>query len=529
MMVEDLFAKQPTLPSAHTDDTVKTPSAIGPYKIENLLERGGTSLLYLALHPDTKEPLILKVLSPRFVSHPDMVKRFLNEAEIIALADHPNIVKLYGHGEWEGGVYIAMEYIQGISLRQYLLQTPISLKRAIEIILDISYALCHLHTHGIIHRDLKPENVLVTDTGSIKVIDFGISQLLTEVPSTGAMTKQRLMGTPIYMSPEQRENPEAVSYPSDIYSLGILAYELILGKLSHGQIHIGLMPKGLQKIFNKTLQFKPQDRYLDIVDFITDMTDYLHSTHMQKERKVGDQLSELSENLSKAQKLLLPNALPNWPGIDLGLGSYQTFGFSAVYYDFINVASAKYGIVMGRPSSKGAEGILYTATVRGLIRALVQNALHPDEFMGLLNNYLVDDPMNMVFAMGYLLIDMETDQLRYICCGAGSLWHLQEGLESPTKISTDNIALGIEAKTPFISVPITWKPGDTLFLLSSQGITDPERQDLDYGDKLFRKVIAENYHQSPQKVVDSFFRAIKVSAARHLVENTVALIGLQHK
>lgn len=527
-MVDDFFFKQPTLPGVHSDEPHKLPSSIGPYKIESLLERGGTSFLYLALHPTTKEPVILKVLSPRFVSHPDMVKRFLNEAEIIALADHPNIVKLFGHGEWEGGVYIAMEYIQGISLRQYILQTPISLKRAIEIIIDISYALCHLHTHGIIHRDLKPENVIVTESGSIKVIDFGISQLLTEIPTAGAMTKQRLMGTPIYMSPEQRENPEAVSYPSDIYSLGIVAYELILGKLSHGQIHIGLMPKGLQKIFNKTLQFKPEDRYQDIVDFITEITAYLHSTHIQKERKVGDQLSELSENLSNAQKLLLPSAQPNWPGIELGLGSYQSFGFSTIYYDFLNVAPGKYGIIMGRASTKGAEGIIYTATVKGLVRALAQNALHPDVFVSLLNNQLVDDPRNTVFAMSYLLLDGQTGQISYISCGSGSLWHQPEGVETPTKITTDNLALGVEAKAPFISVPLTWKPGDRLFLLSSTGLIDAHAKDYDFGDKLFRKVLRENYQQSPQRIVDSFFRTIKVSAAKHLVENTIALIALQH-
>src|SRR5262249_44107549 len=153
-------------------------------------------LLYLGTHPDTKEPVTIKVLSQKFLSHPEIVKRFLNEAEIIAMADHPNIVKLYGHGEWAGGLYIAMEFVQGISLRQYLLQTPMSLKRALEIILDVAYALCHLHTHGVIHRDLKPENILVTDIGTIKVIDFGIAQLLTEKSPQDAYPKQRLIGTP---------------------------------------------------------------------------------------------------------------------------------------------------------------------------------------------------------------------------------------------------------------------------------------------------------------------------------------------
>ena len=174
-----------------------------------------------------------------------------------------------------GDLYIAMEFIQGISLRQYILQTPVSLKKALEIILDIAYALCHLHAHGVIHRDLKPENIIISDSGIVKVIDFGIAQILSEKKDDIGDFKQRTIGTPIYMSPEQKEYPEGVSYPTDIYSLGIIAYELILGKLSHGLIHLSLMPKGLQKIFNKMLQSKPEERYHDIVDLISDLSAYI--------------------------------------------------------------------------------------------------------------------------------------------------------------------------------------------------------------------------------------------------------------
>src|ERR1700730_17089661 len=213
-MVEPDFHKQKTFPTIACKPFTKDPppEKIGPYKVEALLEKGGMSFLYLAAHPETKDPITIKVLFPEFLSNPEMVQRFLREAAIIALADHPNIVKLYGQGEWEGGLYIAMEFIQGISLRQYLLRNLISLKHALELVMEISMALCHLHAHGIIHRDLKPENILVTESGGVKVIDFGIAQLLTD-NYRDPHSKRRLIGTPIYMSPEQKHDPESTSYP----------------------------------------------------------------------------------------------------------------------------------------------------------------------------------------------------------------------------------------------------------------------------------------------------------------------------
>ena len=103
------------------ESLVVLPPQIGPYKIESLLQKGGMSILFLATHPESKEPITIKVLSPKYVSNPEAIKRFLYEAEIISMTDHPNIVKLYGYGQWEGGLYIAMEFIEGVSLRQLLL------------------------------------------------------------------------------------------------------------------------------------------------------------------------------------------------------------------------------------------------------------------------------------------------------------------------------------------------------------------------------------------------------------------------
>ncbi len=133
-MVDSSFYKQPTMPDLISEHpTPPVPKMIGPYPIESLLNKGGMSLLYLGVHPETKQPLTIKVLSPSFVNHPDAVSRFLKESQIVMMANHPNIVKVYGQGEWEKGLYIAMEFIRGISLRHFIMQQSLSMRRALEI------------------------------------------------------------------------------------------------------------------------------------------------------------------------------------------------------------------------------------------------------------------------------------------------------------------------------------------------------------------------------------------------------------
>lgn len=525
-MGKEDFYKQNTLPEGFIEAVgassrpSEIPQKIGPYKIESLLEKGGMSLLYLGLHPDTNEPTTIKVLLPKFLSHPDVVQRFLKESEIIAMTDHPNIVKLYGHGEWEGGLYIAMEYIQGVSLRQYLLQSPISLKRALEIIIDIAYALCHLHTHGVIHRDLKPENILIMDTRDVKVIDFGIAQMLTERSTREAPASQRLIGTPIYMSPEQRENPESVSYPSDIYSLGIIFYELVLGKLSHGHIHLSLMPKGLQKILTKTLQPKPQDRYHDIVDFITDVSAYLNSTDLDKERKAGDQLSEITENLKSVQEILLPSVAPTWPNIEIGLNSLKGVNIYGIYYDFISFNDSTYGLMIVESSGRGAEGIIYTSMIKGMIQSLIKQTHHPVELAKILNQHLIE-AMDHMFAFSILILRPEENKADYLSCGHSNLWKIS-GHNNVERIINKNVALGIDPNAEFTQVSTPWERDDCLVISSFA-----TEMLVENAQNFFEKIIQENARgQSPQKIADAILRKVKFSISKSLQQRTLSLIAI---
>ncbi len=503
---------------------LKVPKKIGPYNIEILLQHGGMNNIYLGTDPKTKEPIIIKSLLPKFLTQSDIVERFLREAVIIALADHPNIVKMYGHGDWEGGHFIAMEFVSGISLRQYILQKPLSLKKCLEIVLDISYALCHLHAHGIIHRDLKPENILISDTENVKLIDFGIAQLLSDADESVEITDKRTIGTPIYMSPEQQENPEAVSYPSDIYSLGIIAYELVLGKLSYGQLHLSLMPKGLQKILNKALQPHPEDRYQDIVDFIGDLSAYLASDNLKKEKNVGDRLSDLSESFKRAQKILQPSTTPIWPGLNLGMSTLARFELHGVYIDFLqlsdfpkintlepsNVTSSlsRYVILIGESTTKNAEGILHCALVRGMIHALLHRDITSSELATKLNLLLSSNKEKMPFAFCCLFLDQDEYQLHFISCGYGTLLRFPEDSTTPLEIIAKNSVLGSGFLNEFIESSSSWKYGDQLLLF---GFSTENAEQIDAMKNLLLNGIIEYSGMPPSGQVDALLRKLKLS------------------
>lgn len=497
------------------------PEKIGPYQIEGLLNKGGMSDLYLGTHPETKDPITIKVLKQKFISNTEVVQRFLNEAEIISMTNHPNIVKMYGHGEWEGGLFIAMEYIEGLSLRQYILNNPLSLKRALGIIIDIAYALCHLHTHGVIHRDLKPENILVTNTGAIKVIDFGIAQLLTEKVNPEQPAKPRLIGTPIYISPEQKENPETVSFPSDIYSLGIISYELILGKLSQGHLHLSLMPSGMQNILQKCLLPNPNDRYQDIVDFITDVSSYLNSPSLQKERMIGDQLSELQEDLHNIQDLLIDKTPQDWENIEIGLAVHKSMLTPGIYHHFFQINENQYGLILGELSCVGAESFIKTAILKGMISTLVSLNKEPAEFSYALNRLLIEHQIGPVLNYTYLILNIDQRTLTYTSCGHEHLWLIKENRLIELPGNEESLTLGIDKNITFHSSMRPWEEDEILFasLLPRTEETTPRA--------FFEEYLKEHPQMPPQQFVDHLIRKLRISMGEFIQSRPISLIALQ--
>ncbi len=199
----------------------------GRYKVLSRLGAGGMADVFLAEDQQLGRKVALKLLHRRFAEDPGFVERFRREAQAAAGLQHPNVVSVYDRGAYDGTYYIAMEYLPGRSLKQLIRQeAPIDPLRAIDIAIQILKAARFAHRHGVIHRDLKPHNVIVDESDHAKVTDFGIARAgASDMTETGS-----IMGTAQYLSPEQAQG-HAVSAVSDLYSVGVVLYELLTGRV----------------------------------------------------------------------------------------------------------------------------------------------------------------------------------------------------------------------------------------------------------------------------------------------------------
>lgn len=238
----------------------------GRYTVLNLIGQGGMGCIYKVHDNTLGEDVALKTLLPQFLQDKLVLERFYNEAKIARRLAHPNIVRVHDIGEDGKILYISMEYLQGMSLREILdnlgpgQRLPIA--QTLKVFDELCSALEYAHQFTV-HRDIKPENVMIGQDGSVRLMDFGISKLMANTRLTNASI---VMGTPFYMSPEQIRNSRDVDARADIYSVGVMLYEILTGSVPTGvpkpasQVTKDV-PPALDKIVAKCVEPDPRDRY----------------------------------------------------------------------------------------------------------------------------------------------------------------------------------------------------------------------------------------------------------------------------
>ena len=220
-----------TPPATSPGSVDLTGQTLGDFKIIRRLGQGGMGQVYLAEQISLKRNVALKILKPELAGNDISLERFKREAQHVARASHANIVQVYAIDQWEGLHYMALEYVEGLNLREYLLKKgPPQVSLALSIMRQVASALAEANEHGIVHRDIKPENILLTRKGQVKVADFGLARCFAQDQQPLNLTQSGVtMGTPLYMSPEQVQG-HTLDARTDIYSFGVTCYHMLAGE-----------------------------------------------------------------------------------------------------------------------------------------------------------------------------------------------------------------------------------------------------------------------------------------------------------
>ncbi len=247
-------------------------------EVLELLGRGGMGAVYKARQRELDRLVAVKILPPEVSRDPAFAERFTREARALARLNHPNIVGVYDFGRTGDGTlfYFVMEYVDGVNLRQAILSGGMDPKQALAIVPQICDALQFAHDEGIVHRDIKPENILIDKRGRVKIADFGLAKLLgQESVDHGLTATQQVMGTLRYMAPEQMEGTKTVDHRADIYSLGVVFYELLTGELPIGRFappsKMVEIDVRLDEVVLRALEKKPEQRYQHASEVKTDV------------------------------------------------------------------------------------------------------------------------------------------------------------------------------------------------------------------------------------------------------------------
>ncbi|MEO8612787.1 MAG: protein kinase [Chloroflexota bacterium] len=258
---------------------------LGPYQIIGQLGQGGMATVYKAYHAKLDRYVAIKVMHPAFKDDGNFLARFEREAQIVAKLEHPHIVQVYDYAEHDGQPYLVMKFIEGRTLKRILSAAPPTLDDILNILTPIAAALTYAHKQGVLHRDIKPSNIVLDNNNVPYLTDFGLARIAQAGEST--MSADMILGTPQYISPEQARGEKNLDYHTDLYSLGVILYEMVVGRVPfnadtpyaivHDQIYTDLplpsklnpeVPPPVEKVLLKALAKNPADRFGSATEMI---------------------------------------------------------------------------------------------------------------------------------------------------------------------------------------------------------------------------------------------------------------------
>lgn len=272
---------------------------IGQYVLNEMLGQGGMATVYKAYHESLDRYVAIKVMHQNFLDDDTFIARFRRESQLVAKLTHPHIVPVYDFGEHEKRPYLVMKYIEGETLKHRMIIQALSLQEILKIMTAVGSALTYAHSQDILHRDIKPSNIVIDKDDTPYLADFGLARLASSGEST--MSADMLLGTPHYISPEQAKGEKKIDGRADIYSLGIVLYEILVGQVPftadtpyaiiHDHIYSPLpspsklnpeIPPAVEEVLHRALEKKPDNRYGTADEMVQDLRDAIEESNLKE-------------------------------------------------------------------------------------------------------------------------------------------------------------------------------------------------------------------------------------------------------
>ncbi|MCP3919670.1 MAG: serine/threonine protein kinase [bacterium] len=246
--------------------TERLATLLPDYEVGPCLGRGGMGVVFRARQRKLDRPVAVKVLLPAPEDAPTWAERFEREARALAKLNHPNIVGVYDFGRADDLMFLVMEYVDGASLRELLIEGKLTAPETLAIVPQLCDALQYAHSEGVVHRDIKPENILLDGEGNVRIADFGLAKIVGEGNSLATLTgSHQAMGTFRYMAPEQIDRPRDVDHRADLFSMGVVLYEMLTGEVPAGSFpkpsECSPVDERLDDVVVRALQHEPDRRY----------------------------------------------------------------------------------------------------------------------------------------------------------------------------------------------------------------------------------------------------------------------------
>lgn len=321
--------------------TLQEGENVGPYRVISQLGQGGMATVYKAYHPQLDRYVALKMMHQAFLEDPNFLARFQREAQIVAQLEHPHIVPVYDFNEHKGQPYLIMKFIEGKTLKHQQAARALTLETIVEIMTAVAGALSYAHRKGVLHRDIKPSNIVIDKEGTPFLTDFGLARIAQAGEST--MSTDMVLGTPHYISPEQAKGQKNLDGRTDIYSLGVVLYELTVGRVPfsadtpfaviHDHIYTPLplpsvvnpeISPAIEQVLLKALAKMPEDRFATADELMTAFRRALNEDRVteikpQRVNKASVTRAQTSQNPEEKTRLL--NNTPTPVGVPAPVGS----------------------------------------------------------------------------------------------------------------------------------------------------------------------------------------------------------------